>query len=159
MPEPTVYRQPLTPVDEIELVPTTTNDEDDKPEMDYRDFVIPEDRKLGVLSTTLLIVNRVVGTGIFSTPSTVVHFTDSVGASLIFWVLGGILTVAGMFVYLEFGTALPRSGGEKVYLERVYRRPRYLATCIFAGLSFPSLTFSLYATVPCVSPLPRPVPY
>lgn len=132
MPEPTVYRQPLTPVDEIELVPTTTNDEDDKPEMDYRDFVIPEDRKLGVLSTTLLIVNRVVGTGIFSTPSTVVHFTDSVGASLIFWVLGGILTVAGMFVYLEFGTALPRSGGEKVYLERVYRRPRYLATCIFA---------------------------
>ena len=55
-----------------------------------------------------------------------------------------------LFVYLEYGTALPRSGGEKVYvrpppspllpytpnhlpqLERVYRRPRYLATCIFA---------------------------
>lgn len=27
----------------------------------------------------------------------------------------------------------PRSGGEKVYLEAVYRRPKYLATVIFAA--------------------------
>lgn len=26
----------------------------------------------------------------------------------------------------------PRSGGEKVYLEAVYRRPKYLATVVFA---------------------------
>lgn len=39
---------------------------------------------------------------------------------------------SGLAVYLEFGTAIPRSGGEKVYLERVYRKPKYLATCIFA---------------------------
>ena len=26
----------------------------------------------------------------------------------------------------------PRSGGEKVYLEAVYKRPRFLATVIFA---------------------------
>ncbi|KAL1875908.1 hypothetical protein VTK73DRAFT_9763 [Phialemonium thermophilum] len=41
-------------------------------------------------------------------------------------------SIVSLSVYLEFGTALPRSGGEKVYLERVYQRPRYLATCIFA---------------------------
>lgn len=98
----------------------------------YRDFVIPEDRKLGVFSTTLLIINRVIGTGIYSTPSAIIMGTDNVGASLLFWVLGGIMTFAGLFVYLEFGTALPRSGGEKVYLERVYQKPRYMATCIFA---------------------------
>ena len=27
----------------------------------------------------------------------------------------------------------PRSGGEKVYLEAVYRRPKYLATVIFSA--------------------------
>jgi solute carrier family 7 (L-type amino acid transporter), member 9/15 len=27
----------------------------------------------------------------------------------------------------------PRSGGEKVYLEAVYQRPKYLATVIFAS--------------------------
>ncbi|KAG8161989.1 hypothetical protein KVR01_007754 [Diaporthe batatas] len=34
--------------------------------------------------------------------------------------------------YIELGTTLPRSGGEKNYLERIYRRPRYWTTCIFA---------------------------
>ena len=35
-------------------------------------------------------------------------------------------------MYLEFGLAIPLSGGEKNYLERVFRRPRYLATSVFA---------------------------
>lgn len=46
-----------------------------------------------------------------------------------------------MSVYLEFGLAIPRSGGEKNYLERVYRRPRYLATCVLAAQVM-LLTFS-----------------
>ncbi|KAK6361809.1 hypothetical protein TWF730_005524 [Orbilia blumenaviensis] len=37
-----------------------------------------------------------------------------------------------MFVYLEFGLALPRSGGEKIYLERILTKPKYFATCLFA---------------------------
>jgi amino acid transporter len=36
-------------------------------------------------------------------------------------------------VFLEFGLAIPLSGGEKNYLERVYRRPRYLATCVLVS--------------------------
>lgn len=34
-------------------------------------------------------------------------------------------------VYLDLGTAIPRSGGERVYLERIFKKPRMLATCIF----------------------------
>lgn len=49
------------------------------------------------------------------------------------WVLGFVLSFCGLFVWLEFGTMFPRSGGEKVYLEAVYKRPRYLATVIFAA--------------------------
>lgn len=49
------------------------------------------DRKLGYVSTALLIVNRMVGTGIFSTPSTIMQATNSVGAALLFWLLGGIM--------------------------------------------------------------------
>ena len=55
------------------------------------------------------------------------------GISIILWFIGGFLTFAGLSVFLEFGLAIPRSGGEKNYLERVYRRPRYLATCVFAA--------------------------
>jgi amino acid transporter len=34
-------------------------------------------------------------------------------------------------VYLDLGTGIPRSGGERVYLERIFRKPRMLATCMF----------------------------
>ncbi|KAF7976675.1 hypothetical protein HWV62_6027 [Athelia sp. TMB] len=73
------------------------------------------------------------GTGIFSTPSSILEGVGSVGASLMLWVLGFVLSACGLFVWLEFGTMFPRSGGEKVYLEAVYKKPKYLATVIFAS--------------------------
>ncbi|KAL1895539.1 hypothetical protein Cpir12675_003177 [Ceratocystis pirilliformis] len=138
MHEPVVHLRPIASDDYIPIgtfrpVPVGVEiNREDEAEGDFDVFTIPEDRKLGVMSTALLIVNRMVGTGIFSNPASVIKGTRSVGISLIFWVLGAFMTMAGLFVYLEFGTALPRSGGEKVYLERVYRKPAYLATCIFA---------------------------
>lgn len=48
------------------------------------------------------------------------------------WVLGLLLSFAGMFVWLEFGSMFPRSGGEKVYLEAVYKSPKMLATVVFS---------------------------
>ncbi|KAG2133510.1 amino acid transporter [Suillus cothurnatus] len=89
-------------------------------------------RHLGVTSCTLLIVGRIIGTGIFSTPSSILSGVGSVGASLMLWVLGFALSFCGLFIWLEFGTMFPRSGGEKVYLEAVYRKPKYLATIVFA---------------------------
>lgn len=77
-------------------------------------------------------VGRVIGTGIFSTPSSILGSVGSVGASLMLWVLGFCLSFCGLFIWLEFGTMIPRSGGEKVYLEAVYTRPKYLATTVFA---------------------------
>ncbi|KAG6329414.1 hypothetical protein ID866_9676, partial [Astraeus odoratus] len=89
-------------------------------------------RHLGVFSCTMLIVGRIIGTGIFSTPSSILSSTGSVGASLLLWVAGFILSFCGLFIWLEFGTMFPRSGGEKVYLEAVYKKPKYLATVIFS---------------------------
>ncbi|KAI9570761.1 amino acid/polyamine transporter I [Boletus coccyginus] len=49
------------------------------------------------------------------------------------WVLGLVLSFCGLFIWLEFGTMYPRSGGEKVYLEAVYPKPKYLSTVMFAA--------------------------
>lgn len=78
-------------------------------------------------------IGRIIGTGIFSTPSSILNSVGSVGASLMLWVLGFVLSFCGLFIWLEFGTMFPRSGGEKVYLEAVYKKPSYLATVIFAA--------------------------
>lgn len=77
-------------------------------------------------------VGRIIGTGIFSTPSSVTSSVGSVGAAMLLWLLGLLLAAAGLGVWLEFGCMIPRSGGEKVYLEAVYRRPKLLITVVFA---------------------------
>ncbi|KAI0129788.1 amino acid/polyamine transporter I [Xylariales sp. AK1849] len=92
-----------------------------------------ESRKIGITGAVFLILNKMIGTGIFSTPSGIFAATGSVGVSLFLWVIGGVLTFCGLSVFLEFGLAIPLSGGEKNYLERVYRHPRYMATCVLAS--------------------------
>ncbi|OAQ97869.1 hypothetical protein LLEC1_05963 [Akanthomyces lecanii] len=90
-------------------------------------------RQLGIPSASLLIFNRIIGTGIFATPATIFSLCGSVGLTLLIWAVGMLIAAAGTAVYMEFGTAMPRNGGEKNYLEFVYRRPRFLTTCVYTG--------------------------
>ncbi|RCI16937.1 hypothetical protein L249_2985 [Ophiocordyceps polyrhachis-furcata BCC 54312] len=92
----------------------------------YDEANAPEDRKLGVVGVMFLIINSMIGTGGESDPQLLQNL-------LMLWLFGGIFSFCGLSVYLEYGLAIPRSGGEKNYLERVYRRPRYLATCILGA--------------------------
>lgn len=89
------------------------------------------DGKLGVLSAVNIIVGKTMGVGAYSVPSAVFSGVGSVGMTLALWVAGSLISFCGLAVYLDLGTAIPRSGGERVYLERVLRRPRMLATCMF----------------------------
>ncbi|KAF9884251.1 hypothetical protein FE257_001983 [Aspergillus nanangensis] len=90
------------------------------------------DRHLGLMSTIFLITNRMIGTAIFSTPSSITASVGSAGAVLALWVLGLILSYCGLLIWIELGSLMPRSGGEKVYLEAAYPRPPMLVTIIFA---------------------------
>lgn len=88
-------------------------------------------RQIGLVSAIFLIFNRMIGTGIFATPSSILSSSGSVGLALFIWVAGLIIAAAGMAVYLEFGTALPRNGGEKNYLEYVFKKPKFLVTGLY----------------------------
>ncbi|KZL86882.1 amino acid permease, partial [Colletotrichum incanum] len=90
-------------------------------------------RQIGVTTAIFLIVNRVVGTGIFATPGTIFALSGSVGLALFIWVAGMIIALAGTAVYLEWGTAIPKNGGEKNYLEYVFRKPKFLTTGLYTG--------------------------
>ncbi|KAH6664717.1 high affinity methionine permease [Halenospora varia] len=89
-------------------------------------------RHLGLWSTTNLIIGRIIGTGIFSTPSSITSDVGSVGAALSLWTAGALISFCGLAVWLELGCMFPKSGGEKVYLEKVYQKPKFLATIIFS---------------------------
>ena len=69
-----------------EVLPTTK---------DEQVFVILEDRKLGFISVVFLIVNTMIGTGIFSTPANVYRAVNNVGTAFMLWLTGAILTISG----------------------------------------------------------------
>ena len=94
---------------------------------------VPQGRQVGVVSATFLMINRILGTGVFSTTSTILEQSGSVGMSLIYWVIGGIIAGVGFAVYAEFATAIPRNGAELNYLQYVFRKPRYLVVSMYAA--------------------------
>ncbi|KAK4143113.1 amino acid permease-domain-containing protein [Dichotomopilus funicola] len=89
-------------------------------------------RNLGWSSAYILIISRVIGSGIFATPGAIVSSVGSIGLSLLLWVAGAVISWAGLMVALEYGCMLPRSGGQKVYLEFTYRWPRFFASTLVA---------------------------
>ncbi|KAE8347658.1 hypothetical protein BDV24DRAFT_170725 [Aspergillus arachidicola] len=83
-------------------------------------------------SAYILVISRVIGSGVFATPGSIVKSAGSIGLTLVLWLVGTILAACGMAVSMEFGCMLPRSGGDKVYLEYAYRRPKFLASTLIA---------------------------
>ncbi|PSS21964.1 hypothetical protein M430DRAFT_65200 [Amorphotheca resinae ATCC 22711] len=94
-------------------------------------FPAPPVEKLGTFSAINIILGKTVGVGIYSIPSSILTSVGSVGACITLWILGSLISYCGLAVYLDLGTGIPRSGGERVYLERIFTRPRMLATCCF----------------------------
>lgn len=80
--------------------------------------------KLNGLSAMSLIVNKMIGTGIFSTPSIIFQYCQgNVGLYLLLWIIGSIVIGCGILIYLEYALNLPiQNGGEKNYLQRVFNK-------------------------------------
>lgn len=93
-------------------------------------------KRLGLLSCIGLICNRMLGTGVFAVSSTIYTLCGSVGLALIMWAVGALIALSGLYVYMEFGTAIPRNGGEKNYLEHICAKPRFFITCMYASYVF-----------------------
>ncbi|KAG9311597.1 APC amino acid permease [Chiua virens] len=110
---------------------TSQSEEDiENVNLKFVDDIPDNKRQLG--RAISLIFNRVIGTGVFAAPSIILTSSGSVGMTFVMWILGALVAAAGTAVYVEFGTGLPRSGGEKTYMEYVYRRPAYMTTCVYA---------------------------
>jgi len=110
--------------------------ESSKPSRAIEDTVLPETAVLGRniswTSAYILVISRVIGSGIFATPGSIVKTTGSVGLALLLWIAGALLASLSMMITLEYGCMLPRSGGDKVYLEFTYQHPRFFASTLVA---------------------------
>jgi APA family basic amino acid/polyamine antiporter len=78
------------------------------------------ERKLSLSQTLSIVVNRIIGSGIFRTPAPVMLIVGSVSMFYGVWILGGIATILGALCYAELVAMMPRSGGPYVFLKAAY---------------------------------------
>jgi hypothetical protein len=81
---------------------------------------LEKNKTLTYLNGLSLVVGLIIGSGIFSSPSQVNRNAGSPGASLIVWVVAGILAWTGAASYAELGGAIPLNGGAQVYLSKIF---------------------------------------
>src|SRR6476620_440380 len=78
-------------------------------------------RQLGLFDGIMLVMGGIIGAGIFANPSEVAHRVHTPFLILGVWVLGGLLALAGAFIWAELATRLPGAGGQYLYLREAYQ--------------------------------------
>lgn len=97
--------------------------------------------KISNFSALMIILGSVVGTGVFFNASSVLNAVKGNGfLSIISWVLGGVMALAGGLTFAELGVLYPEDSGLVVYLEKTFgKRVGFLAGWMQMVLCFPAL--------------------
>ncbi|MFI5239886.1 MAG: amino acid permease, partial [Gemmatimonadales bacterium] len=76
--------------------------------------------KIGVFDATMLVMGGIVGAGIFSNPSVVAKMVHSGLLMMVVWSIGGVIALAGAFVYAELAARHPATGGHYAYMRDAF---------------------------------------
>lgn len=111
------------------------------------------ERKLGLFPVTNIVVANMVGAGIFTTSGLLMADLLDPVIMMALWIVGGVIAFCGALSYGELGAALPRAGGEYVFLSKLYHPSLGFLSgwvSLFAGFSAPiaasAIGFSEYLT-------------
>lgn len=77
-------------------------------------------RGIGLKSATALVIANIIGAGIFTSTGFQAGALGHPGYIFLLWIIGGLLAFCGALCYAELGAAMPRAGGEYVYLRETY---------------------------------------
>ena len=67
-----------------------------------------------------VVIANMIGTGVFASLGFQLLGITDFFAILTLWILGGIIALFGAFCYSEIGSVYPESGGEYLYLTKIY---------------------------------------
>jgi basic amino acid/polyamine antiporter, APA family len=81
-------------------------------------------KDIGLLAGVSILTGIMIGSGIFFFGTVVFGLaSNSLGLSLLAWLLGGLVTLVSALSYAELGTLFPNTGGYYVYLRKAYGKP------------------------------------
>ena len=101
--------------------------------MNEKDQHVKLKRQLGLFDSSMMVIGIVIGSGIFMTTGLMADALPSASLILIVWVLGGIQMIAGALTFAELGAAMPRAGGQYVYLREAFG---HLPAFLFGWVAF-----------------------
>ena len=78
------------------------------------------ERKLGLFPLTNIVIANMIGAGIFTTSGLLMSNLGNPILMLLLWLVGGVVALCGALAYGKLGAAIPRAGGEYVFLSRLY---------------------------------------
>jgi len=77
-------------------------------------------RRLGLFDATMIVMGGIIGSGIFMNPYVVAQQVHTPFLIIGAWVLGGLIALAGAFIYAELAERRPHTGGQYAYFRDAY---------------------------------------
>ena len=112
-------------------------------------------RRFGLSTSTYVVIASMIGTGILVSPGYMMASLRNYPVIFGLWALGGLLAICGALCVAELAAALPRAGGEYVYLREAYGpMPAFLSgwTSFFVGFSAPLAVAAYIAALYLLTP-------
>src|SRR5258708_11281170 len=92
---------------------------------------------VSVVVALAIVVDDVVGVGVFTSLGFQVKDIPSGFSILLLWMVGGVVALCGVFSYSELGAMFPRSSGEYNFLSRAFHPAfGFLAGWVSATVGF-----------------------
>src|SRR6201981_337965 len=111
-------------------------------------------RRLGLFDITMIVMGGIIGSGIFINPYVVAQQVPSTILILGAWAFGGLVALAGAFIYAELSSQSSVSGGQYVYLRDAFHPAvafvygwALLLVTQSGGMAAVAVTFAKYVCV------------
>ncbi|MEP6749121.1 MAG: amino acid permease [Bacteroidota bacterium] len=91
-------------------------------------------RKISIYTASSIVVANMIGTGVFTSLGFQLSAVQNTWTIILLWLAGGILALFGAFAYAELGTHFKESGGDYIYLSRIFH-PMLGYLSAWAGLT------------------------
>jgi len=76
--------------------------------------------KIGWKTAAAIVIANMIGTGVFTSLGFQIADIKNTWSIILLWVIGGLLGLIGAFTYAELGTKFKESGGDYIFLSRIF---------------------------------------
>ncbi|KAJ2161298.1 hypothetical protein GGF46_001559 [Coemansia sp. RSA 552] len=89
-------------------------------------------KNIGIFSATAMGVSLMMGSGIFSTPASILGLVGTPAMAIILWGLGAVVSFGGAAAFTELGLMYRRNGGTMRFLAHSFPHPKLLLSYLFS---------------------------